>query len=254
VTDPNLENAIDETADWLSANERAGGGWGYNAGVPIDADTTAHAVIFFHAATGVPRRHLADILLRFRCHDGGFGTYAVGTATGGWVASQPDVTPVVALAMSRLLGGDAPIVQAALAYCRKWLQATHSPPSYWWKSAFYAPAMMALLFANVEKATPKDLSVGSIAPETCLDQALALLTLTHIDADHTAILTTLVQRQECDGAWPASTQLSVTDPECLQPWAAPNGYAHRFTDLDRIFTTAVTVYALALALSLDGRI
>ncbi len=249
-----VETAIEAAASWLSANEHAGGGWGYNSDVPIDADTTAHSAIFLQAAAGTSDHRLINVLQRFRRDDGGFGTFVPGAADGGWVRSQPDVTAVVALALARLSGENSVLLRPALSYCRQWLQASRVVPSYWWKSPFYATAMMALLFSETESADSGFPCAGTITPETALDQALVLILSACTKADQSSVLTALTGRQECDGSWPASTQLCVTDSDCLQPWAVTNGYARCFTDHNRIFTTSITVYALALALSDTKRV
>lgn len=250
AVEPRLDAAIESAAAWLAANERPGGGWGYGARVPADSDTTAHAALFLLEAPGTLGRRPVEVLLRCNRRDGGFATYPAESATGGWITSQPDITPVVALALAHVLGRDAAVVRAALAYCRRWLEPGVWVPSYWWNSRFYAPAMMALLFADVVGAVPKALlPCPSDSPETCLDRGLAIMALAAGGAVSPAGAAALVREQECDGAWPASAQLCVTNPDCLEPWTEADGYARRFADQDRVFTTAIAVHALALALA-----
>lgn len=248
ATDVRLASSTAKASRWLLANENESGGWGYNKCVPVDSDSTAHAAIFLMTSATVSRARLAEVLIRFQCNDGGFATYREEDASGAWALSHPDVTPVVALALAGLLGSDANPVRRALAYCRRNIRGDGSVPSYWWRSEFYATAMVAVFFAQVNESVSNYFVTSRSMPISSLDTALAVMTAACVDIPATATVDALIQRQRRDGSWQSSPQLCVTAPECYEPWAGRAGYLRCFDDNSCLFTTAIAVQALALVL------
>src|SRR5262249_3735187 len=63
------EDARERAKAWLPPHQHPGGGWGYNASVPADADSTAHAILLLGDRAPA---EAVDRLKTFRREDGGF--------------------------------------------------------------------------------------------------------------------------------------------------------------------------------------
>jgi len=79
-------------AQWLLDQPRPRGGWGYNAGVWPDADTTAHALTLL-ARLGIAAPEDAVTFLRgHAAPEGGFRTYNRHEPAHQWARPCPDVS------------------------------------------------------------------------------------------------------------------------------------------------------------------
>ena len=158
--------AVERAGAWLVAHQQADGGWGYHAGVPSDADTTAHALALLagHGARSAIERpaiggpagaRAVAFLERARDAAGGVPTYAdpapiraftrlpSSFPMDGWTRPHASVTAAAGRALA--LAGNAAAARAAWT----WLAAARQPEGgwrdYWWAEPFYPTAQAVAL-------------------------------------------------------------------------------------------------------------
>lgn len=209
--------------DWLLAARRPGGGWGYNASVPEDADSTAWAVLALRA-WGREAPHEALALLRACLSVDGAATYPPETsAKSGWSVGCADV---------------AATVVAALRACGE-ERDVHIDPrarAYWWVSPLYVRAIQAEFGA----AHGDDADLAEFHPHGSFERAL-LLTLGGCgELQQSALL----RAQLPCGLWPPSARLRLVMSDDRAPWRQiDSGPVH--LDIRGILTTATVLASLA---------
>ena len=151
-------SVLARAAHALVAGQHEDGGWGYNADVPSDADSTACVLLFLarmgHRADSC--RRAASCLIRHQRENGGVATYdepgpirrfmGVGRwmRFKGWCSPQVEVTATAGCALATLSPAD-PAVGDAWSYVRSRQRADGSWSPYWWTSAHYSTLRAAEL-------------------------------------------------------------------------------------------------------------
>jgi Prenyltransferase and squalene oxidase repeat len=243
---PGATDAIGRAAQWLvTARDEAG--WGFNASVGPDADSTAWAMQTLRAA-GLPVPPAAAAFVRgLQRRDGGFATYP---RADGWGCSHPDVTPVAVLALDR--SDRAAVIDRAVEYCLATMDPDTTWPAYWWRGRHYSTYWNRMLLAAAGRRSPpprRGHGDDSRVVESAFDLAW-VVALAALDGDPPDAVATLAElladRQSDDGSWPGGADLRVTAPSCHRPWAVPIG--ERFRDDGNLIATASAVRALAVTI------
>ena len=226
--------ALERAADWLEANELAGGGWGYAISTGADADSTALGILFLRALGRPAPVAAVRRLLSFNRDDGGFGTYGFDQSFGAWTASQVEVTATAALALQ--MTGVAPeVVRRAAAFVGRRRRTDGLWDSYWWTSPHYATEVATRLLGEQGR---QDVSkaLRGLRPTSCFETALRSLVLNSDPGD-------LRRMQAEDGSWPSAPILRLTHRDIYVPWLSDDP-GPCFADPRRIFTTATALSAL----------
>ncbi len=174
----------------LVQHQRADGGWGYNAEVPSDSDSTAWACAAFVAAgrSALPSVERARnyLLAHQDPRTGGFSTYALSDGIDrfigwqaadvrGWCSAHTCVTATVLEALVLIAREeDAPLLGAAAAFLAGRQGTDGLWRSYWWSGVTYA-------------------TLHGLSALNCFDGA---------DDRAGRVARALVDRQLVDGSWP----------------------------------------------------
>lgn len=252
----------------LETAVKPGGGWGYNALTPPDADSTVWALRLAEAigaGGGEPAARGRSFLARCTRPDGGVATYASESDPRDYVG-LPETVDFSAWTRPHVCVSAA---AAALGGPHDWLAAQQSAdghwPGYWWFDSGYATAE-AVEALGPGPATTR---ARAFARGRLDDPGLGAFGLAHairiLGTDTPgAALDALAARQDANGSWPASARLRVPAPDRVtpgeadgwKPWrgltAMPNSLAQvldmtfTITSLDhrRAFTTATVLRAL----------
>jgi squalene cyclase len=241
----------------LLARQRADGGWGYNALVPTDGDSTAWALLFLARRT----RRRAALAAGVRCvlahqdpDTGGVGTYAnpasilrymglpSSVSLAGWRQPQVEVTAVAGRALATLRDVPAAAVPAAWQFVREHQGDDGRWHSYWWTTPLYA-TFQAVAFACSRPDLPGARSAvrramrwvidtqradGGWAPRSttstrAFDTALALAIMSlgapsRGSRDVIArAVTCLCGMQLASGRWPSAPILRIPPPGITKP-------------------------------------
>jgi hypothetical protein len=226
-------------------------GWGYNAAVATDADTTSWVVRWFaRIKAPLPLEPIA-CLQAYLTADGGARTFACSPRFGRWAVEHADVTAVVGLAMTETGAG-----ASELAPLRRWTldqqQRYGMWTSFWWTFDAYCHAHM-LEFLSGSGGIPTDVlnvSRGYLATtaraETSMEEANLLKLALVAGASADSHVSALLERQGPDGGWPPSRVLKVPD----QTGASEDEAA--FEDVNGLMSTAMSIIALTTFLSGDS--
>lgn len=252
-TAPGVGAATRSAAHWLLNSILDDGGWGYNASVGSDSDTSAYSVLFLSMQEcAVPAASYAR-LRQFQCPDGGFSTFDAAAPVGSWSASHPDVTPVVLLALLTRFSRDEPFVAEGIDYVLRERTDEGIWNSFWWNSFLYGThASLTLLDAlATEFDTDNDLfaHLADFAPSNAFEAALQLKCLSLAKAPRglpnlDRLAARLLREQSADGSWPSRPMLRLTARTCFHPWRSPNS-GLLFADANGVFTTSAVAEALA---------
>lgn len=210
---------------WLLNQQAEIGGWGYNASVPPDADSTAWAMLacrgWSHPAPRRARRFLLGC-----ASTRGIATYPIASSpAAGWARPSEDVAAVVRRALRiDTLPGDALL------------------PATWWTSPLYTSAMR-LAAPTTQRETSLRAAIAGFVPAGDFERALLLQCHVGLRMPCTALVEVLLARQCADGLWPAAARLRLARPELLEPWAVIDS-GPVFTDDRAVFTTATVLAAL----------
>jgi hypothetical protein len=228
-----LLRALESAASFLEGKWRHG--WGYNDNAPVDADTTAHTLLFLEEVGVKPPPSTISALLGFQRPNGGFATYdrfRDPSMPESWCIPHPDVTPLVLRAL--LPFQDDCAVAEAVKKATQRMEADRTPdetwPAFWWILCWYTTAAWMETWHKLRSYHPtlKDfpsLNLGQTQNSfygctSNLDKALLLecalyagdLTL----ADQ--IGSRLVKAQLPNGLWPVELALCQTIAGVFQPW------------------------------------
>jgi squalene cyclase len=267
--------ALRDAAHQLVARQGPCGGWGYNARVPADADSTACCVRAIHAilpaetaAIDAGRAYLSQ-----HRRPTGYRTYSDAALIRAYVGVDAMV-PMhgwcerahACVTASAVLARAAPPSQAAPAL-RDMQRADGSWRAYWWCTAMYPTVLAtealhaggtddrACVAAGLEwiaRAQRRDGAWDGGDGDDCEGGAfvtgLALLALGSRMQYHDAVargIRWLRDHQRADGAWDPCPILQIPPPWVSDPASVPVwkrgglGTPARIADQHRLFTTAV---------------
>ena len=220
-------------------------GWGYNAAIAPDADSTSWAIrLFLRTGTAVPIEPV-PVLTADLGPNGGARTFACGPRYGRWTLEHIDVTAVVALALKEAGAGDAVVCRA-----REWILGgrTHDGlwTGFWWTFDAYVIAQTLELLAAtggvphpVAEASRRYLKQRA-DPDTVMEAASLLIIAQRTQVSGRVWRDLLLARQLTDGSWPPSRGLRVPD----QHGSGTDGEV--FADANRLMSTAMAVMALSM--------
>ncbi|MVN86451.1 hypothetical protein GO986_06700 [Deinococcus sp. HMF7620] len=234
--------AAQHAAQWLLTHEHPRGGWGYNAAVSADADSTAHALSLL-ARLGQPIPAGALAILRAHEVDGeGFRTYLWPNPAHAWTRPSPDVTAAALRALHDLGDLSTAGLHGAWTVMLAPQQTSEGLwTGFWWTGPAYPTGLTLEVWAASGRPTrpePPTLSQTGHA----FDLAWQLRAQQALGQPQAAATTAqLLSRQADDGAWPGAPILRV-------PPAHPASVGFTLTARDdrRVFTTASVLRALAL--------
>jgi hypothetical protein len=242
---------------YLETAVKPGGGWGYNALTPADADSTVWAVQLaraIRAGDGAVAQAGRAFLDTHRQPNGGISTYASEDAPrdyvglpetvdfGAWTA--PHVCVSAAAAGLGLDLGPRAYLVAAQAADGHW-------PSYWWFDPGYATAEAVEALGPDARAVDfaynrlRDLLRDDIRSAFALAHVIRILGPT-TPAEALEALATL---QADNGSWPASARLRVPPPDCAMPtedlpWRPWRGLTAMPTSLAQVIDMTFTITSL----------
>jgi squalene cyclase len=268
-------------ADTLVANQNEDGGWGYNEGVPSDADSTA-CVLLLLARLGHEEsacRRAASCLVGHQHREtGGIATYrdadpirrymGVGRwmRFRGWCSPHTEVTATAGRALAASDAG--PEADAAWRYVRSEQHGDGSWSAYWWTSPHYATlqaAELALVRGDRDAVgRAADWALRSQADDggwsapgattSAFATALGLSLLLSARATGQPVeraVSRLAALQDDDGGWPSHPMLRIPLPGDVDPEKRLRlrlgGRGLVVRDQHRTFTSAVCLAALAQA-------
>lgn len=249
---PKVNSAIRAASKWLLSSVLDDAGWGYNASVGSDADSTAHAILLLSSQRHTVSEDSYARLRQFQCPDGGFSTYCADGQKNSWVVSHPDVSPVVLQALLTKYSRNEPFVARGVEYVLRQRTAGGVWNSFWWNSFLYSTD------ANLSLLNALDVRIDTASTEGCLrdlitrnafEAALHLGIILCLDAKGKEAKThrlveQLVGEQQPDGSWKSEPILRVTERDCFEPWKAVNP-GREFADPNRLFTTSTVIGALS---------
>jgi len=252
--------ALHSAASFLDGKWRHG--WGYNDNAPVDADTTAHALLLLEKVGIAPPPSTIPALLGFQCANGGFATYDTfrdPSMPESWCVAHLDVTPV---ALRALLShqGDMGVAKAVNCAAQR-LGADRLPdgtwPAFWWILRWYTTTAWIETWHSLRKYQPalqgfpsfrldqtKDSFYGCTSK---LDEAL-LLECALYAGDHTLadqIGSRLVDAQLPNGLWPIELALCQTIAGVFKPWEMGKRET-LYPEEVGIYSAASILHALAL--------
>jgi hypothetical protein len=167
----------------------------------------------------------------------------------GWCQAHTEVTA----AAGRALGADA----ASWRYVRARQGTDGSWPGYWWSSPHYATWQSVELAHAVGDddavAHAGDWALGTLADnDTAFRVGLGLAVLVRAGRSSDRAIAQLCALQDADGGWPGTANMRIPLPPDRHPDRRTlfrrGGRGLPVPDHRRVFTAAVCVSALALAL------
>lgn len=230
-------DAIFKAADALLSVRRPQG-WGYNALAACDADTTAWVIRFLASIGAVNSTEAVNLIRRYMTPSHRVRTFASSERFGSWAAAHDEVTPVAAMAL--LLCGASEPVQSLRQNCIA--QERWRP--FWWQCYSYVSAHN-LEFLYVSGGIPESVRKreNKAFRSLCVSTAPSSFDLAHrLTAarylGESVSSSTLLQMQQNDGSWPASSELFVPN----QRDGNIKGPSH--ADTNRLLSTAMAMLAL----------
>ena len=225
-------------------------GWGYNASIATDADTTSWVVRSLVRANAELPIDPISCLEAYIGPAGGARTFVCGPRYGRWTIEHVDVTAVLGLAMK-----EAGASHSALERVRRWALDQRNGDglwtSFWWTFDAYASARM-LEFLSRTGGIPSDIVEASRRyierrrdSTTAMETANLLTMALRVGANPNPWVCSLLGSQRSDGGWPPSRVLKVPDQKTVSNDKAV------FEDGNRLMSTAMAVMALTEVLEKD---
>jgi squalene-hopene/tetraprenyl-beta-curcumene cyclase/sporulenol synthase len=272
--------SLRRAADTLAATQHDDGGWGYHAGVPSDADSTAWVLLFLSALGGreeCVERGVACLVRHQDRESGGVPTYLEGgpirrymrlprqVRVDGWRRAHLEVTAAAGRAAAAVRGARNDCVRAAWEYVRERQRENGSWPAYWWSSPYFSTLQAVELAALVgDRAAISRATVWAIGeqnadggwgtPTSAFSTALATAILLRTGRRRSELaraVARLEELQDADGGWPSHAALRIPPPDVSEPdnhraWRVNRlGTGVIVHDGQRLFTSATCVAALA---------
>lgn len=246
-TGPSFRRRLSAAAKWLLEHQRDDGGWGYNAAVETDADTTSTTILAIRAAgRDAPDTAFRRLALHQR-EDGGFATFIDGIPSS-WTTSHPDVTPTCVCALLAGLANED-LVQRALRRVQRDRNPDGTWNSFWWDTHLYGTWVSMSLLRHAGLPVEAGERLWSERPSTALEIALLISCLCQAvpsERGRNAVkewAAQLLSIQRDDGSWPSAPLLRITNMDCYDPWDRAEA-GPLFADPNRLFTTAAALRAL----------
>jgi hypothetical protein len=240
-----IDQALDKTTTFLVNQWRHG--WGYNANIPVDADSTAHVLLFYEAIGIKPPPSTVPLLLTYQQVDGGFATYnrhRSPNMASSWCVSAPDVTPIVARALKPYSANPEVrgSLKRALARMEPDRLKDNTWPAFWWTLKWYTAQAWAATCQSLGCAFPDLYLPLSSVGLTNLDKALLLELALILDYRELAaeLYSSLVRSQSDSGLWPIEPALCQPVPGIFTPWEQENR--------DVVYLETVGIYSAATIL------
>ena len=248
-----LRDALDAAVKFLYAKWHHG--WGYNDSAPVDADSTAHALLMLNATRNKPPATTIDALLSFQHSSGGFATYTTFRSRSmphNWLVSHPDVTPVVIRALAQY--STDPLVAEVITRAMRRMEADRLSdetwPAFWWNLRWYTASAWANAAISMREQLPSfhwpERWQFNSEWTSDLDAAHLLefsIYLGRIDIAE-QVAQHLLRNQLEDGYWPREPVLRQPKPGAHQPWKAPDDETYH-ADVRGVYSTATILSAIA---------
>lgn len=226
---------------------RRRGGWGFNDLMPVDADSTAHAVLLLEAVGAAVPERAYRVLADHQQADGGFATFRRQPGMPlDWCTSHPDVTPVALLALAQR-AGSAEVSPLSRAMSERALQdgASGALAAFWWNLEWYTLAAWARYWQVSGCTEVPDRLVRRVSGGTgrnALDQAflLELQSWLGLRAEAEATATALSRLQLDSARWPVESDLRMS-PHLRGGVDPPESCS-----TGALYGTMATVWSLAL--------
>lgn len=254
--EPEVERsqALKRAGAYLLAKWRHG--WAYNDLAPVDADSTAHAVLFLHAIGAQIPPTTVKVLAAHQRPDGGFATYLEGRAERiprSWCRSHPDVTPVVIQALSAI--GEGPTVwlpiNEALGKMASDREGDRPWPAFWWNLHWYTAAAWSRVMHSLGSECaglqwPGDLSL-EMGDRSMLDAALLLEVAIGTGREQLAreMVGMLTTAQLDSGLWPIQPILRQPSEGVERPWEEGHG-GELYADIHGLYSAATILNRLVM--------
>jgi hypothetical protein len=229
VRSPRLDIAVERAGRYVNACWDDG--LAYNHASPIDADSTAHALLLRERLGQPLGRKDAEALLQFQEPEGGFATFrpAPHVPNGSWTVAHPEVTAVAVQALWPFRRHRA--VKSAIARAFMWANDSAGRAvctrSFWWELEWYARVQWVRALRLAGAAVPDShlpFKRGAGWTITSYLDAAYLLELhlhTERRADANIVAAGLVDAQEESGFWPTQRILRVVNDRITEPWSDP---------------------------------
>lgn len=230
-------------------------GWGYNDLAPVDADSTSHALLFFHATRSEPPGSTIKALQAFQQPDGGFATYL---RSGGepipesWCRSHPDVTPVAIEALSAHSRDrqHLDLIRQALRRFEEDRKGIDQWPVFWWNLNWYTTSAWSRTLQVLGQSCPQPLwpeNMGlSLDCDSDLDAALLLELAVYAGRTGEArqMVERLLANQLDNGFWPPRPVLRQPKAGVERPWEVED-FGESYADVFGVYSAATILNRLA---------
>jgi hypothetical protein len=239
-TIPDVADAVAAATGFLEHTRAPHGGWAYNRNSPVDADSTASAILFLRDVKAEVLAKDDAMLARFQRDDGGFSTFRFASPDHGWCRAHVEVTATALRALGQRLSPDHVRIRTGIAWLRQKLREKES--AYWWPGDRYLRLEIARLRKCCGALEPLQRSDPSASAEHAFHTALDLeadILERAPEAARSDLATALVRSQRADGSWTAQPMLRVVDPTDRTNAAGP-----LVSDDRRALTTATVLAAL----------
>jgi hypothetical protein len=236
--------AARQSAAWLLGNQHYDAGWGYNARVGPDTDSTAICLNLLKEL-GIGVRTADQDFLRQHWHvEGGFSTYRQDNA---WGRPHWDVTPLAYLSLAEKDKHE--LRSQFLQALNDNRMAGNMWRSYWWRRPFYSTFITLETLDKLQISEsgwpPLDRAGAQLAIDNSFDLACFIGIEILRGASREQLgphVRTLLKWQKRSGSWPGEANLRVTDRGCYAPWQSPSGAY--FSDEAGTITTATVIRVL----------
>lgn len=252
IHSPSLPSALREEAGsaamkaglWLSASMREGGGWGYNAGVFPDADSTAYALrVLTRLGLPLPEGSV-EHLRSYRTERGGFQTYRRDGTLNEWAQPCVDVTASALLALAEI--GEFDDMPSLHKEAKALFDAQNSEGiwnGYWWVTPHYTTGLVLEMWRQAG-CPPLLFPVKTpLVQKNAFDLAWACLIAFYSreSTEGQRLVSHLQALQEADGGWKSDFILRIPSAQKEEGLRRSPLLA---LDSRRLFTTATVLKTL----------
>jgi hypothetical protein len=247
-----VQTALEAAGDFLLSQDRTG--WGFNSRSPVDADSTAHVMLFFKAIDVEVPAETIEALLSFWIPNQGFATFLQeGHWPSVWCEAHPDVTPLALHALAICSSTPIPdhYLNSLVSQNYFDILAQQHWPAFWWNLDWYTFGAWCRCLNSLDKLGLWKQPFSYYADEhlkrhvsttNWIDEALLLESLYYIAEENHRRVNTIVQivsGQSDKGLWPSGMILRI-DPQFLGGSQSIGG---------SLYGTSIILSSLALYLS-----